>query len=189
MDLNQSDKVLHFSSFSFVMSIRQIYPTFFAGATLVAPSSGVEFADAIISCGVTKMALTPSALATLDPLKCGSLRTIQVAGESCPQKLANDWASRLDSFFIGLGPTELCGHACCGRFRAGDDVNIGFPVSNTSAYILNEAGEIQPPGVVGELCIAGENVALGYLKRDELTNKHFVSNPFDMNRPRMYKVS
>jgi non-ribosomal peptide synthetase component F len=113
---------------------------------------------------------------------------IQVAGEAYPLFLANKWASRLDAFYIGLGPTEPCGHACCGEFKVGNDVNIGFPVNNAAAYILNEAGEIQPPGVIGELCIAGENAAYGYLKRDELTNKHFVTNPFDSKKPKMYKV-
>lgn len=117
------------------------------------------------------MALTPSALNTLSPDEYPSLQVIQVAGEACPLKLANDWASRLDSFYIGLGPTELTGHACCGRFNVGDKVNIGFPVANAAVYILNEAGEIQPPGVIGELCIAGENVANGYLNRDELTKE------------------
>ena len=91
-------------------------------------------------------------------------------------------------FRFRLGPTELCGHACCGKFNVGDSVRIGFPVNNASAYILNEAGQIQPPGVIGELCIAGANVANGYLKRDDLTMAHFVNNPFDARKPRMYKV-
>jgi amino acid adenylation domain-containing protein len=188
IDLNRHDKVLHFSSFSFVMSLRQIFPVFVAGATVVAPRSGAEFESAIRKCQVTKMALTPSALSTLNHGDYSSLRVIQVAGEACPLKLANEWASRLEAFFIGLGPTELTGHACCGKFRVGDRVNIGFPVSNTAVYILNEAGEIQPPGVIGELCVAGENVSSGYLKRDELTKKHFVANKFDSSKPKMYKV-
>lgn len=188
ISLQNKDKVLHFSSYSFVMSIRQIFPTIFVGATLVVPKSAIEFEDAIIKYGVTKMALTPSALSTVNPEKCSSLRVIQVAGEAPSKNLANMWASRLESFFIGLGPTELCGHACCGVFHIGDRVNIGMPVSNASVYILNEAGQIQPPGVIGELCIAGENVTHGYLNREELTQKHFVQNPFDKDRPRMYKV-
>jgi len=170
------------------MSIRQIFPTLFAGATLVVPKSAIEFEDAIVAYGVTKMALTPSALGTVDPEKCSSLRIVQVAGEAPSKNLANVWAGRLESFFIGLGPTELCGHACCGAFSIGDEVNIGMPVSNSAVYILNEAGQIQPPGVIGELCIAGENVTHGYLNREELTRKHFIKNPFDECKPRMYKV-
>lgn len=61
-------------------------------------------------------------------------------------------------------------------------------MNNASAYILNEAGQIQPPGVIGELCIAGANVASGYLKRNELTMAQFVNNPFDARKPKMYKV-
>eukprot|EP00978_Attheya_sp_CCMP212_P033289 scaffold133765_cov60-Attheya_sp.AAC.3 len=186
--LTSLDKSLHFSSYSFVMSLRQIYPTWAVGATLVVPTSPAEFGEAISKCRVTKMALTPSALATLDPELGTSLKVVQVAGEAPTKQLANFWASQLDAFFIGLGPTELCGHACCSRFQVGDSVNIGRPVTNAAVYILNEAGEIQPEGVIGELCVAGENVSAGYLNRVSLTKKHFVNNPFDSRKPRMYKV-
>lgn len=143
--------------------------------------------DAIVKHGVTTMAITPSALATLNREHCTSLKTIQVAGEACPSKLANEWARYVD-FFIGLGPTELTGHACCGKFQVGDMINIGMPVSNAAVYILNEAGQIQPPGVIGELCIAGANVSQGYLNRDELTKERFVDNPFDSAKPNMFKI-
>ena len=188
VDLTQEDKVLHFSSYSFVMSLRQIFPTFAFGATLVVPSSPAEFGDAISMCFVTKMALTPSALATVNATDALSLKVVQVAGEAPSKELSNQWASFLDAFYIGLGPTECCGHACCGKFEVDNSVNIGMPVSNAAVYILNESGEIQPTGVVGELCVAGSNISGGYLNRDDLNAKHFVENPFDKSKLRMYKV-
>ena len=186
--LDESDKILHFSSFSFVMSLRQIFPTFSCGATLVVPASPTDFSDAITRHGVTKMAITPSALATIDPENGPSLKIVQVAGEAPTLELAKTWASRLQAFYIGLGPTECCGHACCGKFDVGDDINIGMPVSNSAVYILNEAGEIQPEGVIGELCVAGANISRGYLKRDALNAKHFVKNQFDPKKPNMYRL-
>lgn len=83
------------------MSIRQIYPILFSGGILVSPGPASEFESAIVKGEVTKMAITPSALATLDQKKCTSLKVVQVAGEACPEKLANDWAEKLDKFFIG----------------------------------------------------------------------------------------
>lgn len=74
---------------------------FFVGATLVSPGPSYEFETAITFGNVTKMAITPSALATLDLEKCCSLKVVQVAGEACPEKLANDWAKQLDAFYIG----------------------------------------------------------------------------------------
>ena len=74
---------------------------FFVGATLVSPGPSYEFDTAIVKGNVTKMAITPSSLATLDLEKCSSLKVVQVAGEACPEKLANDWAQKLDAFYIG----------------------------------------------------------------------------------------
>ena len=103
--LTSEDKVLHFSSYSFVMCLRQIFPTFAVGATLVVPPSPTEFADAISKCLVTKLAITPSALQTIDPSECRSLKIVQVAGEAPNKELATRWARELDAFYIGLGPT------------------------------------------------------------------------------------
>ena len=83
------------------MSIRQIYPILFVGGTLVSSGPSSEFESAVVKGNVTKMAITPSALATIDQEKCTSLKVVQVAGEACPEKLANDWAKILDKFYIG----------------------------------------------------------------------------------------
>lgn len=190
VDLNPADKVLQFSPYSFIMSLRQIWPTLCVGGTLVLPTSKLEFGAAIAKCGVTKMALTPSGLATIDPATTPSLKIVQVAGEASPLPLAKTWARRLDAFFIGLGPTELTAHACTGRFDADTNtVTIGFPVTNAAAYIVNAEGQLQPPGVIGELWIAGESVALGYLNKPELSNQVFIQNPFDFkNKPNLYRT-
>lgn len=189
VSLSPADKVLQFSSYSFIMSLRQIFPTLCAGATLVLPLASVDFGSAISTCGVTKAALTPSALATIDPQAATSLRVVQVAGEAPTLALAKAWAARLDAFYIGLGPTELTAHACNGRFLPDEGVvTIGHPVSNAAVYITNEEGCVQPAGVVGELWIAGANVAQGYLNQPELTADRFITNPFDSKKPRLYRT-
>ena len=63
--LAPGDKVLLFSSLSFIMSLRQLFPTLCAGATCVIPPSAAAFGDAIRASRVNKLVLTPSALATL----------------------------------------------------------------------------------------------------------------------------
>ena len=131
VDLGPEDVALQFSSYSFVMSLRQIFPVFVAGATMAVPASAVDFGECILECGVTKMNLTPSALGTLDPSKASSLKVVQVAGEAPTEHLADFWRRRLDKFFIGLGPTELCGHACVGLYSGGP-VTIGHAVSNAA---------------------------------------------------------
>ncbi|MEC2277858.1 non-ribosomal peptide synthase/polyketide synthase [Bacillus velezensis] len=64
---------------------------------------------------------------------------------------------------------------------------IGKPISNTEIFILNEAGTLQPVGIVGELCISGVSLARGYYKREPLTLETFVPHPYDSNQ-RMYKT-
>lgn len=191
MELGASDKCLLFSSYSFIMSLRQMIPTLCVGATLVLPDSSVEFGDAISHCGVTKIALTPSALATIDAEATLSLKRVQVAGEAPTLALAKQWAARLDAFYIGLGPTELCAHACTGLFPKEEKnpvITIGFPVTNSAVYIVNEEGQLQPAGVVGELWVAGENVAMGYLNRPDLNAHSFITNPFDPVKSRLYRT-
>src|SRR5207244_3356904 len=58
------------------------------------------------------------------------------------------------------------------------EVNIGRPIANTQFYVLDEHQRLVAAGGVGELCIAGDGVAQGYLHRPALTTEKFIPNPF-----------
>ncbi len=66
---------------------------------------------------------------------------------------------------------------------------IGKPINNTKVYILDKDHKLLPVGVPGELCISGDGLARGYLKRSELTAQKFIKNPFctDLDS-RLYKT-
>ncbi|WP_033404620.1 non-ribosomal peptide synthetase, partial [Paenibacillus fonticola] len=89
------------------------------------------------------------------------------------------------------GPTEstvfatyyAVDHLECGEAT----VPIGVPLANTRAYIVDQDNKLQPIGVPGELCIAGDGLARGYLNRPELTAEKFVANPFGPGG-RMYRT-
>ena len=72
-------------------------------------------------------------------------------------------------------------------------IPIGRPIANTQVYLLDSAGRLAPFGAVGEVHIAGDGLAIGYLNRPDLTAERFVANPFT-NRPgarispRMYRT-
>ncbi|MEY5097838.1 MAG: hypothetical protein RJA36_557, partial [Pseudomonadota bacterium] len=68
-------------------------------------------------------------------------------------------------------------------------VPIGRPIANATAHVLDAYLQPVPLGVVGELYIGGEGVALGYWRREELTAQRFVPDPFDA-RPgaRLYRT-
>ena len=64
---------------------------------------------------------------------------------------------------------------------------IGKPIGNTRAYILDKEDKIAPVGVVGQLCISGDSLGMGYLNKEELTNQKFTDNPFEKGN-KMYRT-
>ncbi|RAP12538.1 hypothetical protein C2W58_03447 [Bacillus pumilus] len=66
-------------------------------------------------------------------------------------------------------------------------IPIGKPVNQTAVYIVDEFGQLQPPGVAGELCVAGDGLVKGYYGQPELTSEKFVKNPFRPGEA-MYKT-
>ena len=58
-------------------------------------------------------------------------------------------------------------------------IPVGFPLQDTTLHVLDEDLRQLPPGEIGELCVGGPGVALGYLGLAELTAQRFVSDPVD----------
>ena len=84
------------------------------------------------------------------------------------------------TLFNNYGPTETTVITTVYRVEPGEtgSVPIGKPITNTRAYILGKAGGLMPQGLVGELCIAGDGVARGYLNGGGVTEEKFVQDPF-----------
>eukprot|EP00927_Polykrikos_kofoidii_P030667 TRINITY_DN26395_c0_g1_i1.p1 TRINITY_DN26395_c0_g1~~TRINITY_DN26395_c0_g1_i1.p1 ORF type:complete len:2324 (-),score=348.81 TRINITY_DN26395_c0_g1_i1:181-6945(-) len=184
--VSSADRILQFSSYSFIMSLRQIWPTLIGGACLVLLADPLLFGHAINRHQVTKLVITASAMGAIDPADHPSIKAIQFGGEKVPLKVVQQWAGRGVKIQVGLGPTELTGHAMCNPSVTADveRVTIGSPHDNVRCYITNgDSMQIQPSGVVGELCIAGSNVCNGYINRKDLTAEHFLPNPFVSQRP------
>ncbi|MDD4919571.1 MAG: amino acid adenylation domain-containing protein [Bacteroidales bacterium] len=81
----------------------------------------------------------------------------------------------------GYGPTEF---TVCSSYhkvdqaRDTENIPIGKPVPNTWSYVLDSRQQLLPPGIPGELCLAGRQTALGYWKREDLTGERFIPNPY-----------
>lgn len=88
------------------------------------------------------------------------------------------------------GPTECCVDATMYRIDAHNmeqEILIGKPLPNVRLYVLDAYQKLVPEGVVGELYIAGEGVARGYLRRLELTKEKFLEEPRHKGQ-RMYRT-
>ncbi|MGN0404094.1 MAG: amino acid adenylation domain-containing protein [Bariatricus sp.] len=99
----------------------------------------------------------------------------------------NDHLARMEGihFYNQYGPAETHVATAAG-ISSLKDIHIGKPIANTQIYIVDAFMNPVPIGVKGELCIAGECVGAGYLKRPELNREKFVKNPFGTGK--LYKT-
>jgi acyl-CoA synthetase (AMP-forming)/AMP-acid ligase II len=131
--------------------------------------------------GVTAMQATPATWRLL--LDAGWRAPAQFkilcGGEALPRELADRLLEAGASVWNVYGPTETTIWSTIHPVAAGaGTVPIGRPIANTRLYVLDARGEPVPAGVPGELYIGGAGVAVGYLKRPELTAERFVPDRF-----------
>ncbi|MGS0897494.1 amino acid adenylation domain-containing protein [Burkholderia stagnalis] len=122
------------------------------------------------------------------------VRTSVIGGDVLTIAQFNTWLRYFpDTVVVNeYGPTETV-VGCCVEYvdpaaLTGASVLIGKPIANMRHYILDARGHPAPPGVIGELHIAGAGVARGYLGRPGLTAEKFVPDPFGAPGSRMYRT-
>ena len=88
----------------------------------------------------------------------------------------------------GYGPTENTTFSCCFPITNtyNSNIPIGYPISNSTCYVVSSSGMLLPVGFAGELWVGGDGVARGYLNNSELTSQKFIKNPFAEGR--LYKT-
>ncbi|HVG59538.1 MAG TPA: amino acid adenylation domain-containing protein [Hyalangium sp.] len=194
---------LMLAPFSFDPSVCGIFWTLINGGTLVLPpdalrESASEIPRLIARHRVTHLSFTPSLYsAVLDlasPEQLASLELIIVASEASPPALVERHSRVVPQavLFNEYGPTESTVWATVDRCTPdprATTVPIGRPISNMRAYVLDRHLNPVPPGVPGELYIAGDNLARGYFRRPELTAERFLPDPFaPVPGARMYRT-
>ena len=158
---------------AFDMAVWEILGALSHGATLVIrdrdTAATVRGLDVVIA--------TPGILGRLDPRECRRVEIAAVAGERCPQVLADTWAS-FSAFHNACGPTEVTIVNTVQRHRIGEPVSIGRPVPNTSVYLLDDDLRPVSIGAIGEMWAGGACVTAGYLGNDLLTAERYRPDPF-----------
>lgn len=89
----------------------------------------------------------------------------------------------------GYGPTENTTFSATYPITEPSEFRfpIGKPINNSTCYVLDEQLNLLPPGAFGELCVGGDGVAQGYLKRPDLNEQVFLENPFEPGK-RLYRT-
>ncbi|WP_432587792.1 amino acid adenylation domain-containing protein [Streptomyces sp. HD1123-B1] len=186
-------RVLQFSSPSFDASVLELCMALTAGATLVVPEpgplAGEPLADVLASRGVTHALIPPAALASVPEAGLPDFHCLIVGGDACPAELVERWAPGR-RMVNAYGPTESTVAVSMSEpLTAGAGTPpIGAPVHGTRAYVLDGALRLAPPGVAGELYVAGPGLARGYLRRAALTAERFTADPFGPAGSRMYRT-
>ncbi|AUT02775.1 non-ribosomal peptide synthetase [Nostoc sp. CENA543] len=193
LQIQPQSRVLQFASFSFDASMWEIATTLSAGACLylaqkytLSPSQDlVNFLEA---CQISHVTLPPSVLSLLPQATLPDLQVLVTGGETCPTELVTRWAKER-RFFNGYGPTESTVCASIALCQPnGKKPLIGKPLSNLRIYLLDAQNQPLPPGIPGELCIAGVGLARGYLNRPQTTAQKFLEVELFGKVERIYKT-
>jgi amino acid adenylation domain-containing protein len=201
-DISGSQTFLQFAPISFDASTWEIWGALLNGARLAVCPSGAasleELGTAIHKHRVSTLWLTaPLFHQVVDhaPHILKPVKTLLAGGDVLsPERVIKALAHLKGGTLVnGYGPTESTTFACCHPMRTADEVgaavSIGRPIANTQAYILNEEMQMLPPGIAGELFIAGDGLARGYINHPDLTAEKFVPHPFSSHPgERLYRT-
>ncbi|MER2106577.1 MAG: amino acid adenylation domain-containing protein [Solibacillus sp.] len=201
-DITNEDVILQFATYSFDGSIVDTFTSLFSGATLYMIDDSERmseegFLSAIQREGISIIPAIPTVFFNrivnyvtdrkLDTFK--DVKIVAVAGEILTGDLARKFKSSIGEeirFFNLYGPTEATVMVTSYEVPNNLDesvfsVPIGKDITGTKLYVVNEEGNICATDEVGELWIASEGIALGYLNNKEKTDLAFIKNPFDDN--------
>ncbi|WP_330257130.1 amino acid adenylation domain-containing protein [Nocardia sp. NBC_00565] len=194
------DVYLQKTATTFDVSLWGFFVPLSVGARLVLAAPGGQrdpgyIAELIATHRVTLTDFVPSVLqvflAAASAEQLASLRAVFAIGEALPPSTVAEFAALSNAGLHNLyGPTEAAVSVTYRPASTSDKatVPIGVAQWNTRTYVLDTRLHLVPAGVVGELYLAGSQLARGYLGRTDLTSDRFVADPYGPAAARMYRT-
>ncbi|HKG81116.1 MAG TPA: AMP-binding protein, partial [Pyrinomonadaceae bacterium] len=172
--------VLFSTSICFDLSVFELFVPLSCGGSVILAANALELPKLPAASEVTLINTVPSALKEL--LRNGdlpaSVKVVNLAGEALSRQLVDNAykQSQIEHVWNLYGPTEDTTYSTGAIIKRGDvdEPGIGAPVKGSQAFVLDQALQPVPVGVIGELYLGGVGVARGYLGRPELTAERFV---------------
>ncbi|MDT0616459.1 amino acid adenylation domain-containing protein, partial [Streptomyces lancefieldiae] len=200
--LASSERVLQKTPASFDVSVWELFWPLCEGATLVIAEPDGHKDPAYLGRLIRDQSITtchfvPSMLqvflsGTAAAEGVGGLRRVFCSGEALPRETVDAFTRTFPGVKLHnlYGPTEaavdVTYHACTPEESG--PVPIGLPIWNTRVYVLDTALRPVPPGVAGELYLAGAGLARCYVGQAALTANRFVACPYGEPGTRMYRT-
>ncbi|GCF08003.1 non-ribosomal peptide synthetase [Dictyobacter arantiisoli] len=187
--------VLATTSICFDLSIFEIFVPLSYGGTVILAENLLQLPELGAAERITLINTVPSVMTAL--LNIGrlpsSIRTVNLAGESLPLRLVQRLyrETEVEHIYNLYGPSEDTTYSTWMLIPDDTQVSppIGYPITGSQAYILNERMEPAAPDEDGELYLGGKGLARGYLHRPDLTAEKFVPDPFTKQAgARLYKT-
>ena len=194
MGIDENDVLGNQSPLDYIAAIRDIYVPLKTGAqTCILPKKDFVFpgllfddltAKKVTSIGWSVNAMTiPTNMGAFEKGCPEYLNKVCFSGSVMPCRVLKIWQEYLPEakFVNQYGPTEAT--ASCTYYEVKEQVReedvlpIGIPYDNYEVFLLNEDGTLTKEGEIGEICVGGPVLALGYLNAPELTAKSFVPDP------------
>jgi amino acid adenylation domain-containing protein len=195
--LRESDRFLALTTLSFDIAALELYLPLMSGSQVViipreTAMDGERLMQVMDEQRISIMQATPATWKLL--LQSGWQQrtplTILCGGEAMPGELGKKLLENSQQLWNVYGPTETTIWSAmqdCTRHPERPEL-IGRPIGNTQIYILDEHGCVVPPGMSGELCIAGHGLGRGYLNRPDLTAEKFIEMDVFGQRQTLYKT-
>lgn len=183
-DTDSFDVVYAATSHCFDLSVYEMFYTLSVGKKIKILNNALEIGAELAKDQKILLNTVPSSIRKVleEGFSLKNVSVINLAGEPFPVDIAKKLLLTNAEIRNLYGPSEDTTYSTCYKLSSENNyttIPIGKPISNTQAYILDDALQLVPAGIVGKLYLSGDGVTKGYLNQPELTSAKFIENPFE----------
>jgi amino acid adenylation domain-containing protein len=195
LQFDRDTRLLAITTPAFDISVLELLLPLLSGGTVVVcdrdtTMDGVKLSRRLRAEYINVLQATPASWKMLTDAGWDGISdlTALCGGEPLPPSLAEVLLQRTGALWNVYGPTETTVWSTAARVNPNEPIHLGQPIGNTQLYVLDEHQRMVPPGVLGELWIGGDGLAIDYWNRPELTAKQFTTLETLPEAGRLYRT-